>query len=49
MRIGRLQSRDVAPTKVAGARQILTAPTEDRPFLPLGQHIRDQARVAPTV
>src|ERR1700722_9593276 len=47
MRIGRLQGGDIAPAKVAGARQILTPPTEDRPFLPLGKHIRDQARVAP--
>src|SRR6202166_3875543 len=47
MRIGRLQGGDIAPAKVAGARQILTAPTKDRPFLPLGEHIRDRARVAP--
>src|ERR1700722_4540587 len=47
MRIGRLQGGDIAPAKVAGPRQIPPAPTEDRPFLPLGKHIRDQARVAP--
>jgi hypothetical protein len=47
MRIPRLQCSDVAPAKVASARQILATPTEDGTFLPLGKLVRHQARVAP--
>jgi hypothetical protein len=41
-----LQRVDIAPAKVALARQVLTAPTENGPFLPLGKHICHQPRVA---
>lgn len=45
-RVGSLQRIDIAQTNVACALQILGTPTEDKPFMPLGKHIRHQARVA---
>jgi len=47
MPVGGLKGFDVVPAKVSGAHQIGATPGENRPALPLSQHIRHQTRVPP--